>query len=111
MKLEIRQDAGFRSLQELQDVQAAWVADTFPGITTKNKLDHLRKEIDEIESNPSDVAEYADAIMILTSAAHGEGISVEAITKAAWEKIEINKTRKWAQGRDGVFEHKRENRK
>ena len=70
---------------------------------------HLLKEVKELADHPHDSMEYADCFMLLLDAASNAGISVDTILDVAWEKLEINRQRKWGEpGPDGVVEHVRD---
>jgi len=99
--------------QKFQDEQGKWAEVQFDGQTCEEKLRHLQKEIGEILEDPCDVYEYADAASLLFDAARKQGISTEKILRAAWDKLETNKTRQWRKNADGTFSgsHKEENKK
>lgn len=55
------------------------------------------------------IIEYADCLLLLLDAIHCEKISVKVIVRAAYEKLEINKTRKWGTpDANGIIEHIKE---
>lgn len=69
-------------------------------------LMHLKKEIDEVLANPGDITEYVDCIFLIEDAAYRAGFSYYELMEALFEKLEINKKRKWGpRSEDGVVEH------
>ena len=96
-------------LSELQAAVGEWSDEMMgPGPRLATGLEHLRRELAEIEADPKNPEEYADALMILYDVARREGITAPMIRAAAFRKLEINKTRRWAAGADGVIEHVKE---
>lgn len=69
-------------------------------------LAHLRKETKEIEKDPDDIEEWADAFLLLSDGLWRAGHSFEDLLKASKEKLEKNKRRKWGKpNNEGVVEH------
>lgn len=70
-------------------------------------LQHLQKEVKELLENPSDDHEYADCLLLLIDAYRRKGGTAHRLLNACFEKLEINKERKWPDQPDenGVFEH------
>jgi len=71
---------------------------TFGPIEFKNHmgpLNHIRKELIEIEDEPTDPYEWADLILLSFDGAMRANIPPEIIVKAISEKLEINKNRDW----------------
>jgi hypothetical protein len=90
----------------LQDALSKWTSVQFPSRTTSSILNHLKKEIEEIRAEPSDVLEYADVLMLLSDAASYNEISMSEVFKKAFEKLETNKARVWGEVNDeGFVEH------
>jgi hypothetical protein len=74
-------------------------------------LDHLRKEIDEILADPSDVVEFVDAYMLLQDATARAGHRMSDVIAGVRPKLAINKQRKWPPfnpDASGAVEHIRE---
>lgn len=87
---------------------------TFGPISFKNHLgplDHLKKEIVEIEADPRDVMEWADAMLLVCDGAMRAGHSPEEIARALNDKLSINERRDWPDWRgtdpDKAIEHVR----
>jgi len=95
-------------LRNLESIRFEWSKKTFPGATTQSALEHLKDEIKEIEADPSDVVEYADALMLLMEAAARNQITVDQILVAFQEKHQKNTTRKWVQNGNGSYYHIKE---
>lgn len=78
-----------------------WQNETFPHSTAESKIHHLREEVEElleaIEIQDANVRlEFADCFMLLFGAAYKQGMVMEDIESAIWEKYHINKKRKAA---------------
>lgn len=94
------------------DDTRTWSDETFgPGARTKGVIDHIRKELNEIEAEPDDISEWADVIILGIDGATRAGYSgAELITaiEAKWAK---NKGRVWPDWRtadpDKAIEHDR----
>ncbi|BBF92654.1 dATP/dGTP pyrophosphohydrolase domain-containing protein [Blastochloris tepida] len=80
-----------------------------PGARTKGVLQHIRKELAEIESEPSNVTEWIDVALLAFDGAWRAGHSPEAIAMALAGKQRRNETRRWPDWRtqpmDGAIEH------
>ena len=92
-----------------------WTSKTFPKGTSKGALLHAHREIDEVIQDidnkaPHDqkTAEYADVMFCLVDSAHREGISIEDIVNAGWEKLKKNRQRMWKDNGDGSYSHIKE---
>lgn len=93
--------------------QREWSERAFgPGPRAKGNVDHIRKELAEIEANPSDLVEWCDVASLALDGAWREGHSPEAIAEALFAKLEKNKRRRWPDWRthdpDKGVEHIRE---
>lgn len=66
-----------------------------PGARSEGLIDHLRKELIEIEKSPGDLYEWVDAIMLGLDGAWRAGYSPEEIAFALAHKLTINLSRKW----------------
>lgn len=76
--------------------QRAFSLKTFgPGPRTQGVLDHIRKELIEIENAPNDLTEWADGILLMIDGAHRAGHSPEAICAALDAKQTKNENRQW----------------
>lgn len=71
--------------------------------TDKTALKRLRESKDKI------LMEFADCFMLLIDAAAHEQITIDMLTKATKQKLEINKARKWGAANEfGYHEHLKE---
>jgi len=76
--------------------QVRWSNRTFGiGPRFKGNMEHIRRELAEIEADPTDATEYADVIILAADTAMRQGISPHALCKALEEKQLINFKRKW----------------
>lgn len=83
-----------------------------PGARTDGVLDHIRKELGEISSNPGDVTEWVDVILLAMDGAWRAGFEPEQIARAISSKQARNESRKWPDWRNAdpskAIEHVRE---
>lgn len=69
-------------------------------------LDHLLKEIKEVETNivfghgKSDIKEYVDCFFLILDAARRDGHNVIEFENACWSKLSENKVRSWPSWQD-----------
>jgi hypothetical protein len=66
-----------------------------PHDNTLGLIDHIKKELIEVEQDPKDIKEWIDIIILAMDGAWRNGHSPEAIEAALIEKQETNKQRKW----------------
>lgn len=82
-----------------------------PHNRTKGILDHIRKELVEIEQAPEDLEEWIDLIMLAFDGAWRNGHSPRAICLELQAKLAKNEQREWPDWRtmstDEAIEHKR----
>ena len=94
------------SLGALLDEVVEWGEETFPTVTLRAKIEHLRREVVELQHRPTAAEEIADIMMITAHIASDSGID---LTQAIADKFEIVKAREWGEpDEDGVVEHTRE---
>lgn len=92
--------------------QREFSARTFgPGQRTKGVLDHIRKELAEIEADPADISEWVDVIILAFDGAWRAGWEPEDIADAILAKQIKNEKRVWPDWRtadpDKAIEHDR----
>lgn len=86
---------GFDFVHFLNDKQR-WSEKTFgPGERTVGVVNHIRKELDEILANPTDLSEWVDVIILALDGAWRSGATSEQIIEALVAKHFKNKSRKW----------------
>lgn len=95
------------------DHQRAWSRETFgPGDRVAGVLDHIRKELAEIEAQPDDITEWADLIILAFDGALRRDFEAEDIIAAIKAKQAKNETRTWPDWRTAdpnkAIEHVRE---
>jgi hypothetical protein len=82
-----------------------------PGRRTGGVLDHIRKELDEVQDHPTDLLEWVDVVILALDGAWRAGHEPEAIIKAYHSKMEANRARIWPDWRelseDVAIEHDR----
>ncbi len=92
--------------------QREWSEDTFgPGPRAEGVVDHIRKELVEIEAAPSDLTEWIDVAILALDGAWRAGYSPDQIIHALKAKQEKNEKRKWPDWRPAepgkAMEHER----
>jgi len=103
-------------MEEIYINWTAWAKGQFPDQTAKGKINHLRKEVEELacsaESCKSDIVEIADCIGLLFSICEIEGYKFDDLSNALKSKLEINKHREWPAkpNEDGSFAHLKNDR-
>jgi len=76
--------------------QRAWSERTFgPGDRSEGIVDHIRKELREIEAAPGDLTEWIDIVILALDGAWRAGYDPEEIVAALQEKQTTNENRKW----------------
>lgn len=102
-----------KNFQPLQDAITAWADSVFgKDRHPKHILQHLKKEIEELLQEPSNLDEYADVGILWLNAAAKAGYKVDDLYYAMIGKMMVNKSRKWGKmDENGVVEHVREEEK
>lgn len=82
-----------------------------PGFRWKGIIDHIRKELTEIEEDPSDISEWIDVVILGLDGASRAGYTPEQIAAALLNKQIKNEARIWPDWRtmpqDKAIEHVR----
>ena len=92
--------------------QHAWSVTTFgPGPRLLGVLDHLRKELGEVEATPDDVSAWADVLILAFDGTMRQGHTPQQIIDAVKAKQARNEARTWPDWRtmstDTAIEHDR----
>jgi len=92
--------------------QQRFSAHTFgPGARAAGIIDHIRKELQEIEADPADLAEWVDVIILAFDGAWRSGATPRGIIDAIVAKQSKNEGRIWPDWRtmpaDKAIEHDR----
>lgn len=83
-------------LQSHLQRQREWSERTFgPGDRSAGVVDHIRKELREIESDPGDLREWIDVVILALDGAWRSGASPEEIIQALDAKQRKNEAREW----------------
>ncbi len=93
--------------------QREWSQATFgPGQRTLGCIDHIRKELAEIEADPTDLIEWVDVLILAFDGAWRAGWEPQQIIDAVKAKQARNEARVWpdwrTQDQDRAIEHVRE---
>lgn len=76
---------------EYLEAQIAFSEKTFgPPRGSKGVIDHIKKELKEIEENPEDLEEWVDLMILSFDGAWREGYSPEEMMLGLWKKLKIN---------------------
>jgi hypothetical protein len=107
----IEEDAKFDLVAHLRR-QIAWSTETFgPGKRTAAVLDHIRKELGEVEEASGDLEEWVDVIILAMDGAWRAGYTPWLIASAIQAKQTINEKRTWpdwrTQPKGKAIEHDR----
>ena len=82
-----------------------------PGTRTHGVIDHIRKELVEVEQTPLDLKEWIDIVTLALDGAWRAGYSSEQITAQLDATLTRNEGRKWPDWRtaptDRAIEHDR----
>jgi hypothetical protein len=92
--------------------QREWSARTFgPGSRLRGVLAHIRKELAEVEANPTDIEEWVDVLILAFDGAWRAGWEPQQIIDAIVAKQTKNEGRTWpdwrGQSEDEAIEHVR----
>ena len=97
--------------ERLADEHSKWSQETFGSDAVRDwtgPLAHLGKELREIEDQPFDREEWADALLLLLDASRRAGFNATGLLLAAEYKLSININRVWQEpNTDGSVEHVR----
>lgn len=93
--------------------QRQWSRAAFgPGARTNGVIDHIRKELVEIEADPSDLEEWVDVLILAFDGAWRAGWEPQQIIDAIKQKQARNESRAWPDwrtaDRDKAIEHIRD---
>lgn len=99
------------NIQEFWKQQAEWSQSVFGKDSERGPigaLKHLAKEAVEAQEKPSDLMEFVDCLFLTFDATRRAGFTFDQLLAGAWEKLEINKVRKWSKPTsDEPVEHDR----
>ena len=92
--------------------QIAWSRETFgPALRTKGVIDHIRKELREIEADPFDLTEWVDVVILAMDGFWRHGGKPEQLLDTLLAKQTKNMARDWPDWRtmseDQAIEHDR----
>ncbi|MDR7032389.1 dATP/dGTP pyrophosphohydrolase domain-containing protein [Mesorhizobium sp. BE184] len=92
--------------------QIKWSRETFgPALRTNGVLDHIRKELKEIEADPHDLSEWVDVIILAMDGFWRHGGSAADLMPRLLAKQQKNMARTWPDWRtmseDQAIEHDR----
>jgi hypothetical protein len=107
-----RKDESMNDLIAFINRQIQWSYRTFgPGHRTKGVVQHIAKELKEVEADPLDLNEWVDVIILGIDGAWRTGASAKQIADALQAKQTKNANRSWPDWRtmseDQVIEHDR----
>lgn len=98
-----------KDLFDLINELTVWSQQTFGSDEERDcrgPLEHLKKEIKEVESNPGDVTEWADMFLLYLDGLRRAGIGFPMLVEVAKRKLKYNQARQWNKAENGkVSEH------
>jgi NTP pyrophosphatase (non-canonical NTP hydrolase) len=96
-----------KTLNQLQREIVEWSHATFGWRNTVDgKINHLRKEVEELAAAPRDEMEMADIVILLLYIANHAGKSGDDLLEAVERKLELVKRRQWGvPDADGCCQH------
>lgn len=71
-----------------------------PKQTTEGVIDHIRKELEELDESPRDIEEWVDVIFLALDGACRSGATAGQITAAIEAKLTKNEKREWPNWRE-----------
>lgn len=90
-----RHDSIFDLIQHIHR-QIAFSLNAFgPGARTEGVIDHIRKELKEVEAAPHDLEEWIDLVLLSLDGAWRSGHTPEEIVAALTAKLAKNEARTW----------------
>jgi len=100
------------TLEAYYQRQIEWSKRTFgPALRTKGVLDHIRKELKEIEADPHDLSEWIDVVILAMDGFWRHGGTAEQLMARLQAKQDKNFARAWPDWRtmseDHAIEHDR----
>lgn len=100
------------SMHEFWIELSKWSQSTFGKDSDRGpywSLEHLRKEADEAQVDPENIEEYADCLFLVLDAARRAGFTLDDLVDAAFDKLDVNRNRKWLEKTGNtLIEHIRE---
>ena len=86
--------------------QSDWFVTTFgPGMRTKGLVEHIKKELEEIEAEPTDLEEWIDVLILAFEGAWRTGASEQQVLQKYNEKLRKNFARQWPNWEDYDEDH------
>jgi hypothetical protein len=73
-----------------------WANEALPDRTPKDLLIKMHEEVTDMAKKPTSILESADVMILLLDFVGFYGYTADQLLEAVYEKMEINKTRKWA---------------
>ncbi|MDX0262419.1 DUF550 domain-containing protein [Sinorhizobium meliloti] len=103
---------GEEDLLSYYERQIEWSRQTFgPALRTKGVIDHIRKELREIEQDPHDLSEWVDVVILAMDGFWRHGGNASDLFPALLAKQKKNMARTWPDWRtmseDKAIEHDR----
>lgn len=110
--LEILQRENEETIETYYERQIGWSRETFgPALRTMGIIDHIKKELGEIEADPHDLSEWVDVVILAMDGFWRHGGNAGDLFKALIAKQQKNMDRTWPDWRtmseDAAFEHDR----
>jgi hypothetical protein len=109
---QVQDVAGAETLETYYGRQIEWSRETFgPALRTKGIIDHIKKELREIEADPHDLSEWVDVVILAMDGFWRHGGNASDLFSALLAKQKKNMARTWpdwrAMSEDTAIEHDR----
>lgn len=109
---QVQDVAGAETLETYYERQIEWSRETFgPALRTKGIIDHIKKELREIEADPHDLSEWVDVVILAMDGFWRHGGNASDLFSALLAKQKKNMARTWPDWRtmseDTAIEHDR----
>lgn len=92
-------------IEALQEDIVQWLDKVHPDRTEMAVWAKLLEETGEVMTDPMDIEEWADVIIVLLDLAMRYGHYMDDILMTARDKLIVNKARKWEINKHGVMSH------
>lgn len=92
-------------IEALQEDIVQWLDKVHPDRTEMAVWAKLLEETGEVMTDPMDIEEWADVIIVLLDLAMRYGHYMDDILMTARDKLIVNKARKWTINKHGVMNH------
>lgn len=94
-----------QNIEMLQEDIVDWLNKVHPNRSETAVWAKLLEETGEVMTDPTDIEEWADVMIVLLDLASRYGHYMDDILLTARDKLIVNKARKWEINKHGVMSH------